>query len=123
MKSEEKDPGRVPGTNLTILKYPHPALRADNAIVTEFNDELKQIAKEMFMLMYAADGVGLAAPQVGINKRFMVFNEDGEPHMTEKEMILVNPSIVVKGKETDLEEEACLSFPYIRGTSIMTVFV
>ena len=60
------------------MKYPHPQLRAENTIITEFNDELKQTAQEMLLVMYAAEGVGLAAPQVGINKRLMVFNEVGD---------------------------------------------
>lgn len=71
---EEVDPGEVEGTSLRILKYPDPRLRTKNEEITDFGPELQQTAKEMFKVMYAAKGVGLAAPQVGINKRLMVFN-------------------------------------------------
>lgn len=78
---EEIDPGVVEGTNLKIVKYPHPALRATNVEVTatELKDgSMARLAKEMFLVMYAANGVGLAAPQVGVNKRLMVYNESGD---------------------------------------------
>lgn len=76
LREEEVDPGVVEGTDLRIVKYPDPRLRAPNAPVTEeeFGPELQKLAKDMFKLMYAANGVGLAAPQVGVNKRLMVFN-------------------------------------------------
>ncbi len=90
-------------------------LREDNTIITVFDEELKRTAEEMLMVMYAADGVGLAAPQVGINKRLMVFNEDGDPKSKEKEMILINPIIVSKSNKTVVGEEGCLSFPNIYG--------
>ena len=78
---EEVDPGVVEGTDLQIVKYPHPALRRENSEITK--EELKdgsitKLAKEMFLLMYAAEGVGLAAPQVGVNKRLMVYNQSGD---------------------------------------------
>ena len=65
----------------------------------------------MFDLMYAAQGVGLAAPQVGINKRLMVYNELGDPKKWLGEMVLVNPRIVASSEKKDLETEGCLSFP------------
>ena len=115
---EEIDPGKVEGTDLRILKYPHPALRAVNAEITP--DELEdgsivKIAKEMLLLMYAAEGVGLAAPQVGINKRLMVFNESGDRQKWLTETVLVNPRIVDYGPATDFELEGCLSFPGMSG--------
>ncbi|KAI2488665.1 peptide deformylase [Fragilaria crotonensis] len=115
---EEVDPGKVEGTDLRILKYPHPALRAFNAPVTpeELNDgSIVKIAKEMLLLMYAAEGVGLAAPQVGINKRLMVFNESGDKQKWLTETVLVNPVIVDYGPTTDLHIEGCLSFPGMGG--------
>lgn len=115
---EEVDPGKVEGTDLTVLKYPHPSLRAENAEITE--EELKdgsiaQIAKEMFLVMYAAEGVGLAAPQVGINKRLMVYNESGDRKKWLNEIVMVNPKIVEFSEATDVENEGCLSFPDMRG--------
>jgi len=114
-QKSEVDPGEVKGTNLRILKYPHPQLRANNAEIVEFDESLQQTAKEMLMVMYAAEGIGLAAPQVGINKRLMVFNEAGEPAKKEQEMVLVNPVIIARSEETNLKEEGCLSFPQING--------
>jgi peptide deformylase len=115
---EEVDPGKVEGTDLRVLKYPHPALRADNVEVTE--DELKsgeigKIAKEMFLVMYATQGVGLAAPQVGINKRLMVYNQSGDKKKWLDEVIMVNPKIVEYSESVDVEREGCLSFPGMNG--------
>lgn len=112
---EEVDPGVVEGTDLRVLKYPHPSLRAFDEEVTEFNEELKQTLKEMFLVMYASKGVGLAAPQVGINKRIMVFNPEGDKKKWLSEVSLINPKIVDKSEATDVEEEACLSFPGMQG--------
>lgn len=114
---EEIDPGTVEGTNLRVLRYPHPLLRAPNATVQpdEFNDKLKKTAREMLAIMYASRGVGLAAPQVGINKRLMVFNPEGEKKAFLKEIVMVNPEIVAKSKKTVVELEACLSFPGMSG--------
>ena len=61
LKEEEVDPGAIPGTSLRVLKYPHPKLRAPNQEVDEFGYSLKQLTKEMFKVMYASRGVGLAA--------------------------------------------------------------
>lgn len=115
---EEVDPGVVEGTDLRVLKYPHPSLRADNTECTE--EELKdgsiaKIAKEMFMVMYAAEGVGLAAPQVGINKRLMVYNESGDKKKWLDEIVMVNPKIVEFSEAKDVEIEGCLSFPNMNG--------
>ena len=113
--SAEKDPGAVSGTDLRVLRYPHPQLRELNEDITDFGDSLEKMANEMLLVMYAADGIGLAAPQVGINKRLMVFNEKGEPEEKEFEKVLVNPSIVASSEETDMKDEGCLSFPQIYG--------
>ena len=64
---------------LAIQKYPHVSLRNKNAIVGVFDEELARLSEAMFKLMYDTDGVGLAAPQVGVNYRMMVFNVAGEP--------------------------------------------
>jgi len=106
---EEVDPGEVAG--LRILKYPSPPLRASNEDVATFDDDLKKLTKSMFELMYKAQGVGLAAPQVGVNKRVMVYNELGDPKKWLSEMVLINPKIVEKSAKEELETEGCLSFP------------
>jgi peptide deformylase len=115
---EEVDPGVVEGTDLSIRKYPDPALRAPNAEVTpeELKDgSIAQIAKEMFLVMYAAEGVGLAAPQVGINKRLMVYNESGDRKKWLDEVVMVNPKIVEFSEGVEVGTEGCLSFPDMNG--------
>jgi peptide deformylase len=117
-EKEEIDPGVVEGTDLRVLKYPHPALRAPNAEVTKEDiesGEIAKVAKEMLMVMYAANGVGLAAPQVGVNKRLMVYNPTGDSKKWLDETILINPKIVEFGEGKDVEIEGCLSFPKMNG--------
>ncbi len=109
--AEEVNPGAVEGTDLLVLEYPHPQLRAPNADVLEFDEALRKLTKEMFSIMYASRGVGLAAPQLGINKRLMVFNPEGNPKKWTSEVVLCNPSITEYSAATDVEEEGCLSFP------------
>lgn len=97
---------------LTIIRYPDPRLRAVNAKVGIFDESLLSLAKEMIELMYEDDGVGLAAPQVGVNIRMMVFNPRGREGKGQ-ETILVNPEIVSVSPLKAVEEEGCLSFPKI----------
>lgn len=105
---------------LEILKYPHPALRNKNELVNvEDKDEMEFIrltSRKMFELMYSTDGVGLAAPQVGINKRFMVYNPTGDAKKWLEEQTLVNPKIVEYSEAKEDETEGCLSFPGMNGT-------
>lgn len=117
-QKEEVDPGAVEGTDLRIVKYPHPALRAQNAEITPEeleSDEIKNLARDMLKVMYAAEGVGLAAPQVGVNKRLMVYNPSGDSKKWLEETILVNPQIVEFSDAQDTETEGCLSFPDMNG--------
>ena len=118
--TEEVDPGVVEGTDLRVLKYPHPSLRAPNEEIpmeelTGPGSDISKIAKEMFLVMYATQGVGLAAPQVGINKRLMVYNDTGDAKKWMKETVMINPKIVEFSDATDVEEEGCLSFPNMGG--------
>mmetsp|Transcript_12373 Transcript_12373/g.19033 ORF Transcript_12373/g.19033 Transcript_12373/m.19033 type:complete len:250 (-) Transcript_12373:99-848(-) len=118
--TEEVDPGVVEGTDLRVLKYPHPSLRATNEEISDEEltgpgCEISKIAKEMFLVMYATNGVGLAAPQVGINKRLMVYNEHGDAKKWMSEVIMVNPKIVEYSEASDVEQEGCLSFPEMGG--------
>lgn len=64
---------------LEIAIYPHPCLRAENAKVGVFDETLQELTRAMFDIMYNTDGVGLAAPQVGVNVRLMVYNPEGCP--------------------------------------------
>lgn len=114
---EEIDPGIVEGTDLRVLRYPHPLLRVENTTIgdDEFDESLKKTAKEMLLVMYASRGVGLAAPQVGVNKRLLVFNPEGDSKAFLQEVVLVNPTIISSSKKSDIELEACLSFPGMSG--------
>ena len=120
---EEVDPGVVEGTDLRIVKYPHPALRAPNIEIDmdalkqdkEALAELTKLAKDMLKVMYAADGVGLAAPQVGVNQRLMVYNPSGDSRKWLEETILVNPQIVNYSDAKEQDIEGCLSFPEMDG--------
>jgi len=94
---------------LKILHYPEPLLKQRSQPVTEFDDELRQLAENMAETMYDAPGVGLAAPQVGALKRLIVI--DCSPGDQPADLILaVNPEIVAREGES-LEEEGCLSVP------------
>lgn len=95
-----------------IVKFPDPILQRPTAPVTEFNDELRTLVKDMFESMYAAQGIGLAAPQIGIAKRLTVIDLSNQKDPKQK-IVLVNPEITLfEGKQ--FEEEGCLSLPDIR---------
>jgi len=94
-----------------IVKYPEPVLQRPAAAVTEFNDELRALVNDMFDSMYAAQGIGLAAPQIGVPKRVTVIDLSFQKNPEEK-LVLINPEIVFKqGKQYG--EEGCLSLPDI----------
>ena len=97
---------------LKIVKYPEPVLSQPGEPVTEFNDELRRLVADMFETMYAAQGIGLAAPQVGVSKRLTVIDLSMGKEPKDK-LVLINPEII--SSEGKLyEEEGCLSFPEIR---------
>jgi len=96
--------------DLTIIDYPDPRLQKVSAPVEQFDDSLAELAAKMLVLMRDAKGVGLAAPQVGINRRLFVMNATGEPG---DDLIIVNPELSdMEGSEQ--EEEGCLSLPELR---------
>ena len=95
-----------------IVKYGDPVLESKAAPVTSFDSELKKLVEDMFESMYAAHGVGLAAPQIGLSKRLAVidvtFKEDPEA-----KLVLCNPEIIdTEGKQS--QNEGCLSIPEFR---------
>jgi peptide deformylase len=95
-----------------IVKYGDPVLEKPTAKVTVFDDDLRKLIDDMFESMYAAHGVGLAAPQIGIAKHLAVidvtFKEDPKA-----KLVLVNPEIIkIEGKQT--ASEGCLSIPEFR---------
>ncbi|KAE9605126.1 hypothetical protein Lal_00043378 [Lupinus albus] len=97
---------------LKIVEYPDPKLRAKNKRIATFDDNLKKLVHEMFDVMYKTDGIGLSAPQVGINVQLMVFNPVGERGEGE-EIVLVNPRVSKYSKKLSFFYEGCLSFPGI----------
>ena len=93
---------------LDIMKIGEEVLREKCTPVTEFDDGLRILIQAMYETMEEADGIGLAAPQVGVDKRFFVV---GLPDGTKKEFI--NPQITGTSVETSPYEEGCLSLPNV----------
>jgi len=95
-----------------VVKYPDPVLARPADTVTEFDAGLAQLVEEMFDSMYAAQGIGLAAPQISISKRITVIDTSFKERPEDK-IALINPEIIAReGKQ--VEEEGCLSLPEIR---------
>jgi peptide deformylase len=95
-----------------IVKFGDPVLETPATVVTSFDDDLKKLVEDMFESMYAARGVGLAAPQIGIAQRIAVvdvtFKEDPGA-----KLVLINPVIISKdGRQRS--SEGCLSIPEFR---------
>lgn len=95
-----------------IVKYPDPILQQPTEPVTEFDDELRTLVDDMFESMYAAHGIGLAAPQIGVSKRLTVIDLSFQKNPEEK-IVLINPEVIHKEGKLN-EEEGCLSLPEIR---------
>lgn len=94
-----------------IRKYGDPILAKTAEPVTEFDDNLKRLVNDMFETMYAAPGVGLAAPQVGVSKRLFVM-DCSTKEGTQERVALINPEIIsTEGRQVG--DEGCLSFPGI----------
>jgi peptide deformylase len=95
-----------------VVKYPDPVLAKRGEPVTVFDADLKKLVEEMFDSMYAAQGIGLAAPQIAISKRIAIVDISFQKNPEEK-IVLINPEIIDReGKQ--VEEEGCLSLPDIR---------
>jgi len=93
-----------------IRQYPDVALRMRAREVTEFDEFLVQLVERMQSLMHDAQGVGLAAPQVGVLQRVFVF----QPEEDETFRAVVNPRLTLDESETEVEEEGCLSLREVR---------
>ena len=95
-----------------IVKYPDPILQKAAEPITTFDAKLRELVDDMFTSMYDAQGIGLAAPQIGISSRLTVIDLSFQKDPKQK-IVLINPEIVEKtGKQ--VEEEGCLSLPEIR---------
>jgi peptide deformylase len=96
-----------------ITKYGAPVLEAATKPIEKFDEELAQLCEDMFASMYAANGVGLAAPQIGLGLRLAVVDVSLGKN-PEAKMVLANPEIIqYEGEQR--EEEGCLSLPSFRG--------
>jgi peptide deformylase len=104
-----------------IVKYGDPVLERPGAMVKTFDAELETLAEDMFVSMYAAQGVGLAAPQIGKSMRLAVVDVTTGKN-PEAKIVLVNPEIIHAEGEAR-EEEGCLSIPGFRGYVIRPQFV
>ncbi len=96
-----------------IVKYGDPILEKPGAPIKKFDAEMEQLVEDMFASMYAAQGVGLAAPQIGLSLRLTVIDVTGGKN-PEAKIILANPEIIHAEGEVR-EEEGCLSIPGFRG--------
>src|ERR1700757_3256674 len=104
-----------------IVKYGDPILEKPGAPVTKFDAELEELAEDMFATMYAAQGVGLAGPQIARSIRFAVVDVTGGKN-PEAKIVLANPEVTHAEGEVR-EEEGCLSIPGFRGYVVRPQFV
>ena len=95
---------------LRIVPYCHPALRYESRPVARIDDTLRSQVREMFALMYASKGIGLAANQVALPYRLFVLNTSADAEKPELERVYVNPEIIKRHGQVE-DEEGCLSFP------------
>ena len=99
------DPG-----NLDILSHPHPTLRLKAEPVQKVTDEVRAVVDRMFELMNEAEGIGLAAPQVGVSWRLFITRD---PDEQSRGCVWINPELEIIEESTEIDEEGCLSLPGI----------
>jgi peptide deformylase len=104
-----------------IVKFGNPVLEAPSKPVEKFDEELQTLVNDMFESMYAAQGVGLAAPQIGIGRRLAVIDVSNGKN-PEAKIVCANPEIIHSEGE-QREEEGCLSVPGFRGHVLRPQFV
>ena len=104
-----------------IVKYGDPVLETPGQPVEKFDEELQNLVADMFESMYAANGVGLAAPQIGISRRLAVIDVSNGKN-PEAKIVCANPEIThTEGEQR--EEEGCLSLPGFRGHVLRPQYV
>lgn len=99
---------------LEIIHYPHPTLRHVSRTLKKVDAELRDLVAQMFELMYAHEGVGLAANQVDLPYRLFVANPSGDSGNKDAEMVFINP-VLSGGKGQEEGDEGCLSIPGVMG--------
>ena len=95
-----------------ILHYPNPSLLKTSLEIEKFDEHLASLSRDLVDTMYDADGVGLAAPQLGINKRIFVMDCSREDEDKDCRVV-INPKIEHQSKELGSYKEGCLSIPGI----------
>ncbi|HBN48913.1 peptide deformylase [Thalassospira sp. MBR-102] len=93
-----------------ILIVPDPRLKQECEEVAEVNDEIRELLDDMLETMYAAPGIGLAAPQIGVMKRVVVMDVSDDKEKPQP-LKLVNPEIIWESEDTSVYQEGCLSIP------------
>lgn len=101
---------------LEVFKYPNPVLREKSLPVGEITPEIRTLAANMLETMYENDGIGLAAPQVGVLLRLIVIDLSG-PEEREAPMVFINPELELLGEKVE-SEEGCLSVVDYRNSLI-----
>ena len=101
-------------SDLKIITYPHPTLRRVSKSLRRVDADLRKKIREMFELMYAAKGIGLAANQVDLPLRFFIVNLEAKPDAGE-EMVFINPVVSLPRGGSEEAEEGCLSLPGLYG--------
>jgi peptide deformylase len=107
VRDEELDPEREARRRIAlaqIRQYPDAALKLQARPVAEFGDDLRSLVQRMKLLMHDANGIGLAATQVGVLQRLFVFQPSED-----EVLAVVNPEIVEQSEETEVADEGCLS--------------
>ena len=96
---------------LKIVKYPNPILaKKANLVSDKLTQSDLKLLRDMINTMYHEDGVGLAAPQVGISKKIIIVSPNAEPS---EERVYINPEIIESSREEETDLEGCLSLPGI----------
>jgi len=94
-----------------IIIHPDPRLKTVARPVSEITDEVRRLGEDMLETMYAAPGIGLAAPQVGVMSRLLVMDCVKDDDTPARPMILINPEITWSSDDRSVYEEGCLSIP------------
>jgi peptide deformylase len=106
---------------LPIVKYGAPGLEQPTKFVEKFDGELAKLTEDMFESMYAARGVGLAAPQIGLSLNLTVIDVTSGKN-PEAKLVLANP-VIIHSEGEQREEEGCLSVPGFRGNVLRPAYV
>jgi len=100
---------------LEIKKYPDPVLKKKTAEITEISEDIKKNIADMKETLIESRGLGLAAPQVGLSKKIVIVHLVNSRSAASDSKVefqaIINPRIIKKSREIEIEEEGCLSFP------------